>query len=179
MIRLQSDAELEKVFPLMAQLREHLKNADDFVHRVRLGEASFGYMLFGLEVSGEVISLCGIQPMDLHCLSSRRPTSLPGDAAPVDEGRCLSVRDLVTDCARRSRGYGGQLLAEVEEWSGRNGYGEITLSSGARRKDAHAFLTDRMAFSLKSHTFRKSIDRSQSRLCGNGEAVRTHGNREC
>lgn len=157
MIRLQSDTELVTAFPLMAQLREHLKDVEDFILRVKLGEASFGYMLFGLEIDDEVVSLCGVQPMNLHCLSSRRPSPLPGKESLLDKSRCLSVRDFITDQTRRSQGYGRRLLSEVEEWGRKNGYSEITLSSGIRRKDAHVFCTDKMNFSLTSHTFPKNI----------------------
>lgn len=157
MIRLQSDAELHTVFPLMAQLREHLKDSDDFVSRVRLGESSSGYMLFGLEVGGEIVSLCGIQPMTLHCLSSRHPSPLSCKESHFKKSHCLSIRDFITDHTQRSQGYGSRLLSEVEEWARENGYSEITLSSGIRRKTAHDFYTTKMEFSLTSHTFRKKL----------------------
>jgi Acetyltransferase (GNAT) family. len=157
MIQLHSDAELTAVYPLMAQLREHLKDPDDFIRRVRLGEKTLGYKLFGLEAEGRVISLCGAQQVELHCLSSRLPSPAPDGNGGVDDGRHLSVKDLVTDHDWRSRGYGGRLLLEVEAWAKMNGFCEVTLSSGTRRTKAHDFYTGKMGYSLVSHAFHKKI----------------------
>ena len=140
MIRLRSDAELALAFSVMKQLRPHIPDEKEFIARVREGEEHEEYALFGLEEGGELVALCGVQPM----------VTLYFD-------RCLWVSDLVTDDRRRSRGYGAKLLGEVETWARENGYREISLSSGMQRKDAHRFYLDKMGYAITSYQFKKTL----------------------
>ncbi len=140
MIRLQTDTEIARAFPVMRQLRTQLRDAAEFVARVREGEKAENYMLFGLEDGGEIVAACGVQAM-----------------VTLYYDRCLWVCDLVTDSGRRSRGFGEQLLSEVEAWAGRNGFRQIALSSGLQRVDAHRFYTDKMRYDKTSFVFMKKL----------------------
>ena len=140
MIRLQSDVELVRAFPIMKQLRTHLKNEQEFILRVREGERMENYMLFGAEANGVIVALCGVQAM----------TTLYYDS-------CLWVCDLVTDAARRREGIGRLLLSEVEQWAGRNGFAQIALSSGRQRIEAHRFYIENMRYDQTSFVFMKKL----------------------
>ena len=140
MIRLQSDDDLNRAFPVMQELRTHLPNAGEFIRRVREGEEKAGYILFGLENDGGVVALCGVQPF-----------------VTLYYDNVLWVCDLVTSGGARSRGYGAKLLTEVEQWARGNGYLSIALSSGIDRKDAHRFYLDKMKFTQTSHVFMKKL----------------------
>ncbi|MBL8021706.1 MAG: GNAT family N-acetyltransferase [Leptospirales bacterium] len=54
-------------------------------------------------------------------------------------GRRFYVDDLVTDEARRSRGFGKSLLAYLKEEAGRLAANVFTLESGTHRMEAHKF----------------------------------------
>lgn len=144
MIRLQSDGDLLRAFPVMRHLRPHLADAEEFVRRVREGEEKEGYRLFGIECDGELAAVCGVQPF----------VTLYYDTL-------LWVCDLVTADAVRSRGYGGRLLSEVEAWARENGYVSIALSSRFERVDAHRFYTDKMGYEKTSYIFEKKLSREK------------------
>ena len=140
MIRLRTDAELARAFPVMKQLRTHLKDEREFIERVREGERMENYLLFGIENGGAVVALCGVQAM-----------------ATLYYDRCLWVCDLVTDASRRSEGFGKLLLSGVEDWAGQNGFRQIALSSGLQRTDAHRFYMEKMLYAKTSFTFMKNL----------------------
>lgn len=140
MIQLHTDEELTAAFPLMRQLRPHLKDAADFIARVREGEKREDYALFALEENSEYAALCGAQPM-----------------FTLYYDHCLWICDLVTDESSRSRGHGARLLGEVETWARAAGYREISLSSGVQRTDAHRFYLEKMHYALASYAFRKKL----------------------
>ena len=139
MLRLTSDAELERAWPVMSQLRPHLTE-ESFKALVRLAEEKEEYRLFALQEDGEFVALCGVMPM----------ITLYYDC-------CLWVCDLVTDERLRSQGFGRRLLAGVEEWARENGYRQISLSSGVQRLDAHRFYERQMAYTRGSYQFIKQL----------------------
>ncbi len=140
MIRLQTDAELARAFPAMKQLRTHLKDEKEFIERVREGERTENYMLFGIESGEDIVALCGVQAM-----------------VTLYYDRCLWVCDLVTDATRRSQGYGKLLLSEVEQWARQNGFSQMALSSGLQRTDAHRFYMEKMLYDKTSFVFMKKL----------------------
>lgn len=116
----ESDEDLAACYPVMAQLRPHLAESE-FVARVRRQIAA-GYRLACLLENGSVIAVAGY----------RLGEDLAG-------GRFLYVDDLVTDAARRSRGWGSILLSWLKNEAQRNGCVVLDLDSGTQRTDAHRF----------------------------------------
>jgi GNAT superfamily N-acetyltransferase len=49
------------------------------------------------------------------------------------------IGGLVVDSDFRRQGIGEKLMNKCEDWAKENGYHEIRLKSGGKRKDAHAF----------------------------------------
>jgi GNAT superfamily N-acetyltransferase len=116
----QSAAEIARCFPVMAYLRPYVK-AEEFVARVEAQQAQ-GYRLAYLEDSGAVVAVAGFRVMEM-----------------LATGRTLYVDDLVTDEARRSRGYGKAILDWLQEHARATGCQTFSLDSGTFRHDAHAF----------------------------------------
>jgi GNAT superfamily N-acetyltransferase len=104
----------------MAYLRPYVK-AEEFVARVEAQQAQ-GYRLAYLEDSGAVVAVAGFRVMEM-----------------LATGRTLYVDDLVTDEARRSRGYGKAILDWLQEHARATGCQTFSLDSGTFRHDAHAF----------------------------------------
>lgn len=115
-----SDADIDRCFPVMSQLRPHLERVA-FVETVRRqGEA--GFVLAYAEVKGVVEAVAGFRLID----------NLVG-------GRVLYVDDLVTDASARSRGHGAALLEWLSERARGAGCQFLELDSGVQRFDAHRF----------------------------------------
>ena len=116
----ETDDEIARCFGVMAYLRPHLVQ-NDFVGLVRAMQAG-GYRLAYLEDEGAVVALGGFRVMEM-----------------LATGRTLYVDDLVTDEARRSRGYGKALLEWLQAYARKAGCATFSLDSGTHRQEAHAF----------------------------------------
>jgi len=114
-------AEIAACFPVMAELRTHLRDADDLVARVRRQQAD-GYRLVCLQREDTVVACAGyrIHEMLVH-------------------GRMLYVDDLVTSAAERGRGHGARLLAWLADAARAADCASLQLDSGQQRKAAHRF----------------------------------------
>lgn len=116
----ESDKDIERCFPVMAELRTHL-GQESFVDLVRLLEAD-GFRLAYMENEGEVVAVAGY----------RISTNL-------FLGKHLYVDDLVTSQRVRSRGYGKAMMSELREVAKKSGCGYLHLDSGTQRAQAHRF----------------------------------------
>ena len=123
----QTAEDIERSFPVMVQLRPHLKQ-EEFVQRVLRQQKAFDYTLAALEEDSRVVSLAGFRISE--CLFY---------------GRYLYVDDLVTDASCRSKGYGKVLLDWLVQHAREKGCQSFTLDSGVQRFEAHRFyLVNRM-----------------------------------
>jgi len=124
-----SDAAIARAYPVMAQLRPHLPEAE-FVSRVRRMQAE-GFHLALLEDDGTVCAVAGYRYYD-----------------KLFSGKNLYVDDLVTDASRRSRGHGRALLNWLANEARSHGCTQLELDSGVQRFEAHRFyLRERMHIS--------------------------------
>ncbi|MET3667943.1 GNAT family N-acetyltransferase [Caulobacter sp. 1776] len=116
-----TDAEILATFEVMAHLRPMLTR-DAYVARIRQLMASDGYRLTAIVEDGQVRAVAGWRLLDmLYC------------------GRFLSVDDLVSDPAARSRGHGKALLDWLKAEAQREGCGHLELISNVVREGAHRF----------------------------------------
>ena len=117
----ETEAELRRCYPVMAQLRSHLEEEEflDRVRRLRLG----GYQLAFLEVHGTIRSVAGFRIQER-----------------LVRGLHLHVDDLVTDQAYRSQGYGDELFDWLLARAREAGCGHLELDCGVQRFAAHRFL---------------------------------------
>ncbi|MCD7034781.1 GNAT family N-acetyltransferase [Metabacillus sp. GX 13764] len=136
---LATEKEWLEAFGVLQQLRPHLTE-ETFLELVRLAEEKEGYRISVLRADGKIVSVIGYMPM-----------------ITLYYGRFIWVCDLVTDADERSKGYGEELLAAIEEGAKAEGYDGIALSSGLQRKDAHRFYEEKMNFEKASYAFKKNF----------------------
>ena len=135
---LQATDDILRCFPLMADLRPHLRE-DDFVSRVRRQQRDHGYRLAVLEEDGAILAVAGFRIAE--CLAW---------------GRFLYVDDLVTARSVRFRGYGQQLFDWLLAEARREGCEQLHLDSGVQRYEAHGFyLKNRLH--ITSHHFTRVL----------------------
>jgi GNAT superfamily N-acetyltransferase len=107
---IDSDAEVQSAFALMAQLRDRI-TAESFPAQVRRQQRE-GYVLLGGKIEQEWVVLAGIR--NAHTLS---------------RGEHIFVDDLVTDAAVRGKGHGTQMLRWIAARAKRQGIPRIYLDS--------------------------------------------------
>jgi GNAT superfamily N-acetyltransferase len=108
--QLLSDQEIAVAFPLVVQLRTHLRE-DEFVATVRRQQAS-GYRLFGGFEEGRLVTVAGVR-----------------DAQTLSRGPHLFVDDLVTIDTERGKGHATALLQWLASEAKSRGVRRIFLDS--------------------------------------------------
>ena len=115
-----SDANIARCFPLMAQLRPHLTLREFTDGVARQGQS--GYRLAFVDEAGEIKVVAGFRILEMLVC-----------------GRFLYVDDFVTDEAARSQGYGGILFDWLVDYAKSQNCAELQLDSGVQREHAHRF----------------------------------------
>lgn len=117
-----SDDDIRACFPVMRQLRPHLRDADDLLTRVRRQQACADWRLAYAEHDGKVAACAGFRVHEW-----------------LVAGKVLYVDDLVSDEAHRSLGFGKALLDWLKALARAEGCQQFSLDSGTQRRRAHAF----------------------------------------
>lgn len=133
-----TDEEINACYPVMAELRPHIR-AEDFLTRVKKLEAASGLRLAYLS-DDEVKAVAGFRI---------------GEWLAV-EGKYLEIEDLVTKGVERSKGYGGELFDWLASYALRNGCNHLRLLSNVTRVDAHRFY-ERKGMAHVAHYFSMNI----------------------
>ncbi len=115
-----TDTQIAACFPVMAQLRPHLVEAD-FVARVLVMRAQ-GFQLASLSDGGQVRAVAAFRLME-----------------KLFSGRILYLEDLVTDSVFRSQGFGAQLLDWLCDYGRAHQCTLLKLNSAVQQADAHRF----------------------------------------
>jgi GNAT superfamily N-acetyltransferase len=136
-----TDEEIERCFPVMAQLRPALER-QGFVTLVRRMEQE-GFRLAYLEEDGEVVAVAGYRIYTNLAL-----------------GKHLYVDDLVAAESRRSRGHGRALLDWLRAQARASGCRVLHLDSGTQRRGAHKFYF-REGLLITSFHFAEELEREQ------------------
>ena len=130
----ETENEIERCFPVMSELRPHLRE-DEFVERVRRQGRRSGFQLVYLSVDDGVKAVAGIRIAEW----------LAG-------GTSLEIEDLVAAGGERSKGYGGQLFDWIVEYARQNGCDEVKLVSAVTRFAAHRFYLNKRMI-IQAHYF--------------------------
>lgn len=134
----ETDADIERTFAVMKQLRPTLR-AEDYTARIRELMDSQGYRLAFLETDGVVCAVAGYRFLDmLYC------------------GKFLSIDDLVTDEHNRSKRLGATLLDWLYAEARRAGCTQVELISNTMRESAHRFYF-RSGFTIDAFHFRRKM----------------------
>ena len=128
------DMDIADCFDVYVQLRQHLKNPDELVQRVRRQQAQ-GFQLALIRVACRVAAVAGFRIYE-----------------NLFAGQHMYVDDLVTDAACRSTGLGHEIMEWLIAYAKKHGCEQLHLDSGVQRFEAHRFyLRERMH--ITSHHF--------------------------
>lgn len=108
-IKLKED--LEKIYPLIKQLRNNL-SLKDFLDKIQLATQTQHYKLFAYENEGSYKAACGVMPFNV-----------------LYHNHCLYICDFVVDETLRGKGIGQAFLKKIQIWAKDQGYEELELSS--------------------------------------------------
>lgn len=120
MLLAENDADIDRCFSVMVQLRPHLSR-EAYLAQVKR-QMTEGYQLAYIEEEGTVQAVAGFRVGEM-----------------LARGKYLYVDDLVTDSAARSRGFGDQIIDELVALARTLGCDIFSLDSGVHRGDAHRF----------------------------------------
>ncbi|HQU85199.1 MAG TPA: GNAT family N-acetyltransferase [Pyrinomonadaceae bacterium] len=134
----ETDEEIRKCFPVMAELRPHFTDETEFVEQVRRQMKNDKFQLVFLEDSG-VKAVGGIRIGEW-----------------LARGKYLEIEDLVTKSDARSKNYGGKVFDWIEDYARRENCREIKLVSHVMRFGAHKFYLNKKMI-LDAHFFSKEI----------------------
>jgi len=134
----ETDAEIARLFPVIRELRPHLKDADEFVARVRRQEHQ-GYRLIYVEDNGAPVAVAGFRLTEY-----------------LFAGLSLYVDDLICLESHRGRGFAAALMRWMEAHARERGCETFHLDSGTQRQRAHHFYF-REGLSITSFHFVKKL----------------------
>ena len=134
-----SDAETKRVFPVMRELRPHLKDESDFLARVERQKSLTGWQLIYAEDKGAPVAAAGFRISEW-----------------LAWGRTLYVDDLICLESHRGKGFARALMVWMEELARRENCAALHLDSGTQRTRAHHFYF-RRGLAITSFHFSKTL----------------------
>ena len=134
-----TDADIRRVYPVMRELRTHIKSEDEFLKRVRRQQKQSGWRLITVEDNGAPVAASGFRISEW-----------------LAWGKALYVDDLICLESHRGKGFAEALMAWMEELARKEGCGEFHLDSGTHRLGAHRFY-HRLKLAITSFHFQKKI----------------------
>ena len=117
----ETDEEIERCYPVMAELRPHISR-EDFLPQVRRQMAKSGFQLVYLTEESKIKAVAGIRIAEW-----------------LARGMSLDLEDLVASESERSKGFGGILLDWIIKYALERGCTEVRLVSHVTRFRAHQF----------------------------------------
>jgi len=133
----KTDAEIQKCFDVMSELRTHLTR-DDFLETIRHMESE-GFRLAYIEDVEGVVAVAGYRIYTNLFL-----------------GKNLYVDDLVTSTSARSKGYGEQMVDWLRDKARKTGCRSYHLDSGTARGQAHKFYLNQ-GFTISAYHFSEQL----------------------
>jgi GNAT superfamily N-acetyltransferase len=134
-----TDADIARVYPVMRELRPHIKTAEEFLERVRRQQKQSGWRLIYVEDAGVPVAAAGFRISEW-----------------LAWGKALYVDDLICRESHRGKGYAETLMRWMEELACQEGCAEFHLDSGTHRLAAHRFY-HRLKLGIASFHFQKKL----------------------
>ena len=134
----ETDDDIAACYEAMRGLRTGLADVSAFVAEVR-AQAGHGYRLKALRRGGAVLAVAGY--------AYRRN---------FHRGQHLFIDDLSAHPNHRGEGWGGALLAALEDEAREAGCAFVVLDSGTQRVDAHRFYLAR-GYAIRAFHFEKDL----------------------
>lgn len=133
-----SEKDIERIYPILHQLRDHLSKEDFAERYVETFEAS-SYRIIGVMVGDDLRAIAGFRFI-----------------LNMAVGYALYIDDLVVSSEWRSEGYGAALVKYLEGVAIAIGVDAIRLDSAVHRLDAHRFY-EREGFYFYSKHFVREL----------------------
>jgi len=133
----EDDNQITAAYPIMAQLRPQLDEAEFFAQIRRLMQT--GYRLVSANLADEVVGVMGYRFLE-----------------DLARGRTLYVDDLVVDENHRSQGIGEALMKVAELEAERRDCQTLRLCSNLAREPAHRFYEE-FGMEKSSYAFVKKL----------------------
>ncbi len=130
----ETDDEIRKCFPVMAELRPHFITEDKFLAQVKKQSENYNFRLVYLEEK-DVKAVAGIRAGEW-----------------LGGGKYLEIEDLVATENERSKGLGGELFDWIIEYAKRENCAQIKLVSHVKRYGAHKFYLNK-GMIIEAHYF--------------------------
>lgn len=134
-----NDGEIRRIFPVMRELRPHLKDEADFLARAQRQKSLTGWQLIYAEDKGAPVAAAGFRISEW-----------------LAWGQALYVDDLICLESHRGKGFAKALMAWMEEEARVRNCAALHLDSGTQRARAHHFYF-RRGFAITSFHFGKSL----------------------
>jgi GNAT superfamily N-acetyltransferase len=138
-IEATTDSGIANVFPVMRELRPHIKIESEFLERVKRQMREGGYRLIFVEDAGVPVAAAGFRFTEY-----------------LYSGRILYVDDLICLESHHGKGFAEALMIWMEELARAQGCGEFHLDSGTHRLAAHR-LYHRRKLGITSFHFAKKL----------------------
>lgn len=134
----ETDAEIDRCYPVMAELRKNLGRTE-FVERVKRQKELYGFEIAFVEDDLDIKAVAGIRIAEW----------LAG-------GKYLEIEDLVTARDARSGGFGGELFDWIVDLAKTENCSQVRLVSSVCRFGAHRFYL-RKRMNIEAHYFSMSL----------------------
>lgn len=134
----ETDDEILKCFPVMAELRPHFNSQDEFLEQVKRQMSTANFRLVYLEEN------------EVKSVGSYRIGEWLGG------GKYLEIEDLVSKSDERSKGYGGKVFDWLIEFAEKENCAHVKLVSHVTRFGAHRFYLKK-EMSIEAHYFSKKL----------------------
>ncbi len=134
-----TDADIRRIYPVMRELRPHIKSEADFLERARRQQKQSGWRLIYVEDNGAPVAASGFRISEW-----------------LAWGRALYVDDLICLESHRGKGFAEALVVWMEELARHEDCGEFHLDSGTHRLGAHRFY-HRLKLGITNFHFQKKL----------------------
>ena len=134
-----TEADIRRVYPVMRELRPHIKSEGEFLERVRRQQKQSGWQLIYVEDAGAPVAAASFRISEW-----------------LAWGKALYVDDLICVESHRGKGFAEALMAWMEDFARKEGCGEFHLDSGTHRLGAHRFY-HRLKLGITSFHFQKKL----------------------
>ena len=134
-------SDIERVYPVMRELRPHIASTEDFLERIHRQQEQSGWRLIYVEDAGVPVAAAGFRISEW-----------------LAWGKALYVDDLICLESHRGRGFAEALMLWMAELAQKEGCAEFHLNSGTHRLAAHRFY-HRLKLSISSFHFSRKLPR--------------------
>ncbi len=134
-----ANPDIASLYPVMRELRPHIKTEAEFLERVKRQMREGGYRLIYVEDGAVPVAAAGFRFTEY-----------------LFSGKILYVDDLICREGHRGRGFADALMQWMEDLARREGCAQFHLDSGTQRLAAHRFY-HRRKLAISSFHFQKPL----------------------